>query len=558
MEPLLQVNQLAIFFEQEHVRQTAVDNISFSLPKGSFTALVGESGSGKTMTAYSVLRLLPATARTKGNIFFHSGKDTIDLLQCDQQQLRRLSGNKIAMVFQEPMSALNPLMTCGRQIAECLEAHNQFTATAIRKKVLELMAMVELPDPENLYKKYPHQISGGQKQRVLLAMAISNHPALLIADEPTTALDIGLQHGMLQLLHKLQQQLQMTVLMISHDLSLVARYAERVMVMYRGQLVETGSVKEVMLQPKHEYTQALLQCRVKPEWKGKLLPVLVDGKMQLPENHSDKVVPAAEIDDLSAPLITARNLTVRFPLKKNWWGKTIQFQTAIDQISFDVYKGETLGIVGESGSGKSTLAKLLLNMLTPDAGELVFSNRVPSSSTSVTSNNDYSIQLVFQDPYGSLNPRLQIGEAIAETIRVHQLTAKGEEKDRALEWLKTVGLSPGMYDRYPHQFSGGQRQRIGIARALANHPDILVFDESLSALDVSVQAQMLNLIHELKRQFQFTALFISHDLPTVYHISDRMLVMKEGKIVEQGKTTELFLDPQHAYTRHLLSLMPDK
>lgn len=558
MQPLLQVNQLSVFFDQEHARATAVDNISFSLPKGSFTALVGESGSGKTMTAYSVLRLLPATARTKGNILFHSGKDTIDLLQCDHQQLRRLSGNKIAMVFQEPMSALNPLMTCGRQIAECLEAHNNFTATAIRNKALELMAMVELPNPENLYKKYPHQISGGQKQRVLLAMAISNHPALLIADEPTTALDIGLQHSMLQLLHKLQQQLQMTVLMISHDLSLVSRYAERIMVMYRGQLVETGTLKEVMLQPKHEYTQALLQCRVKPEWKGKWLPILVDGRMQLPKNSATLEAPKPKNDHVTESIITASNLTVRFPLKKNLWGKLTKFQTAIDHISFEVFKGETLGIVGESGSGKSTLAKLLLNMLTPDAGELVFSDKVPSASTNVTSNNDYSIQLVFQDPYGSLNPRLQIGEAIAETIRVHQLTPKGKDKDQAIDWLQTVGLSPNMYARYPHQFSGGQRQRIGIARALANHPHILVFDESLSALDVSVQAQMLNLIHKLKQQFQFTAIFISHDLPTVYHISDRMLVMKEGKIVEQGKTTDLFINPQHDYTRYLLSLMPDK
>ncbi len=559
MQPLLEIKDLFIQFEHHDEISTAVNKISFNVDKGKITAVVGESGSGKSLTALSLLQLLPQEAKVSGNIFFNDNSHTIDLNTINNKEITSIRGNKIAMIFQEPMTSLNPLIKCGDQVAESLLKHKKISKSQAKEKTIQLFKEVELPNPESIYNRYPHQISGGQKQRVMIAMAISCSPLLLVADEPTTALDVRVQKSIMNLLKKLQIQYQMSVLLITHDLGLVADVADEIVVLYKGDIVEKGIAKEIIAHPVNNYTKALLLCRPNLNSKGNKLPMLSDF---IP---SEKLI----INDLKThgelmsnvnnkkPVLSIQSLKIYFPSTLNFWGKPTSFHKAIDDISFDVFKQETVGLVGESGCGKTTLGRAILKLIKPTEGKILINGL--DINQKEKRNTGKELQIVFQDPFGSLNPRLTIGDAITEPMKVHQLFRNQKErKENAIELMKQVSLNSDYYNRYPHQFSGGQRQRICIARALSTEPSIMVFDESVSALDVSVQAQVLNLINELKAKYQFTSLFISHDLSVVHYISDRIIVMKTGKIVEQGDANEIFFNPKDEYTRELIGSMPGR
>lgn len=566
--PLLQVNQLQVDFVSETGTTAAVKNISFEVHQGEIVAIVGESGSGKSVTALSVLQLLPAsTARTKGAILFSDKEGpAIDLLQQSTQQLRRIRGNEIAMIFQEPMTSLNPVFTCGNQVMEALQQHQQLSKEAAKAKTIALFEKVQLPNPLQLFRRYPHQLSGGQKQRVMIAMAMSCQPRLLICDEPTTALDVTVQKTILQQIRALQQHEQMGVIFITHDLGVVAEVADRAIVMLKGEIVEQGTVTELFKNPQHPYTRGLLACRPVLHPKGMKLPVVSDflsgGRFSesttLPLLHQlpPKGIPANQ--PATTPLVQVEGLKVWFPATKTFFGKTREFTKAVDDVSFEVFRGETLGIVGESGSGKSTIGRALLRLIEPTAGRILYDGidltaRKRDQLTALRKD----IQIVFQDPYSSLNPRLTIGAAIAEPLQVHRiLTSARQRKDKVVELLEKVNLKAEHFHRYPHEFSGGQRQRIVIARALALRPSFLVCDESVSALDVSVQAQVLNLLTDLKQEFGFTIVFISHDLAVIRYLSDRILVLNKGRIEEIGEATQVYDHPQQAYTQRLIASIP--
>ncbi len=562
MHPLLQVNNLSIRFEQDGKLTTAVKEISFELHPGKLTAIVGESGSGKSVTALSLLQLLPDQATINGELLFCSdGNNQLDLLKATAPQIKKISGNNIAMIFQEPMTSLNPVFTCGFQVMESLLLHKKLNRKEARQKTIELFEQVELPDPAAMFKRYPHQISGGQKQRVMIAMAMSCNPTLLIADEPTTALDVRVQKNILQLLKKLQQQQQMSVLFITHDLGLVAAFADEVLVMHKGIIVEKGLTKTVLQNPEHAYTKALLACKPHKESKGRKLPVVSDfikGGISI-ETDLNQILQPLQIPLISeTPVLSVQNLRVFFPAKKNIFGKPISFFKAVDDVSFKVNEGETIGLVGESGCGKTTLGRSMLQLIKPTSGEILLHGKALQSMTNhELRNTRKDLQIVFQDPYGSLNPRISIGEAILEPLMVHGLlNNKKERKEQVIQLLEQVNMSADVYTRYPHQFSGGQRQRICIARALALKPSFLIFDESVSALDVSVQAQVLNLINDLKNKYKFTSIFISHDLSVVHYISDRILVMNKGKIVEEGYANDIMYHPKETYTQQLIEAIP--
>jgi peptide/nickel transport system ATP-binding protein len=560
--PLLTVSNLSISFLQDSILTPAVKNISFNLHRGNLTAIVGESGSGKSVTSLALLKLLPGQAIVEGQILFNlPGKKPVDLIHISGSEIQAIRGNDIAMIFQEPMTSLNPVFTCGYQVMESLIQHKKLTKKEARQKTIELFEQVELPDPAAMLKRYPHQISGGQKQRVMIAMAMSCNPSLLIADEPTTALDVRVQKNILQLLKKLQDQHNMAVLFITHDLGLVNAFADDVMVMQQGVIVEQGSAQGVLQSPQHPYTKALLACRPSKESKGKRLSVVSDfvDTVKAPEvaGH-EKEVSSTKTGDEIKNILRVQNLEVYFPSEKNILGKPISYFKAVEDVSFDVQENETLGLVGESGCGKTTLGRAILQLVKPTAGKILLHGTditsLPAASLRAARKD---LQIVFQDPYGSLNPRITIGEAIMEPLRVHQVHAgNAERKDNVMQLLEQVNLSPDFFNRYPHQFSGGQRQRICIARALALQPSFLIFDESVSALDVSVQAQVLNLINDLKRVFNFTSIFISHDLSVVHYISDRILVMNKGKIIESGTADEIMNHPKEDYTRQLIEAIP--
>ena len=562
MHPLLQVNNLSIRFEQDGKLTTAVKEISFELHPGKLTAIVGESGSGKSVTALSLLQLLPDQAAIEGELLFCSdGNNQLDLLKATATQIKKIRGNNIAMIFQEPMTSLNPVFTCGFQVMESLLLHKKLNRKEARQKTIELFEQVELPDPAAMFKRYPHQISGGQKQRVMIAMAMSCNPTLLIADEPTTALDVRVQKNILQLLKKLQQQQQMSVLFITHDLGLVAAFADDVLVMHKGIIVEKGLTKTVLQNPEHAYTKALLACKPHKESKGRKLPVVSDfikGGISI-ETDLNQILQPLQIPLISeTPVLSVQNLRVFFPAKKNIFGKPISFFKAVDDVSFKVNEGETIGLVGESGCGKTTLGRSMLQLIKPASGEILLHGKALQSMTNhELRNTRKDLQIVFQDPYGSLNPRISIGEEILEPLMVHGLlNNKKERKEQVIQLLEQVNMSADVYTRYPHQFSGGQRQRICIARALALKPSFLIFDESVSALDVSVQAQVLNLINDLKNKYKFTSIFISHDLSVVHYISDRILVMNKGKIVEEGYANDIMYHPKETYTQQLIEAIP--
>ncbi len=579
MNPLLSVKNLSIHFKTEGSETASVKNSSFTVGPGELVAIVGESGSGKSITALSILQLLPKQAVVTGEILFDK-KEQVDLLKLSEKQITGIRGNEIAMIFQEPMTSLNPVFTCGYQVMETILLHQQLNKETARKKTIELFEKVKLPDPANLLKRYPHELSGGQKQRVMIAMAMSCNPTLLIADEPTTALDVTVQKTILELIKSLQLQNKMGVIFITHDLGIVADIADKILVMYKGEIVEQGTAKDILLTPQHPYTKALLACRPAGQPKGKRLSVVSDFMEEtqasgFPQGPVDKPQGADYIANnklqtthryLQANLKTqttileVKNLHVHFPVKKNLFGKPTQFFKAVDDVSFIVQQGDIVGLVGESGCGKTTLGKSILQLIKPTSGKILLDGKdLIQIDPALLRTMRKELQVVFQDPYGSLNPRITIGNAILEPLKVHAILSNNKQrKEKVMELLEKVSLDTDHFNRYPHQFSGGQRQRICIARALVLNPSFLIFDEMVSALDVSVQAQVLNLLNDLKKEFGFTAVFISHDLSVVHYICNRILVMHQGKIVEEGEAGQVYHHPKNEYTQKLINAIPGK
>ena len=570
---MIKISNLKVKFQTEEGLFEAVKGISFELKQGEIIGIVGESGSGKSVTSLSVMRLHdPRTAQITGQIFFGD----IDLLQLSEKQLLDYRGNRIAMIFQEPMTSLNPVFTCGFQVSEAIRQHQQSSKEIARQKTIELFNEVQLPRPENIFDSYPHQLSGGQKQRVMIAMALSCNPEVLIADEPTTALDVTVQKTILQLLLRLKNERNMSLIFISHDLGVIGEIADQVIVMYKGEIVESASVQQLFTDPKHPYTRGLLACRPSPERRLYKLPVVddflkigEDGKMISADETIPHLINLLKIDEQKSlerklklyaqkPLLQVKELKTCYPVKQVLFSKSKEFVKAVDGVSFDVFPGETLGLVGESGCGKTTLGRSLLRLIEPTSGEILYEERdLKKLVNKELRNLRRDIQIIFQDPYSSLNPRLTIGQSIMEPMEVHGVFASHKErKQRAMELLERVNLKPEHFNRYPHEFSGGQRQRISIARALALQPKFIICDESVSALDVSVQAQVLNLLRELQEEFHLTYIFISHDLSVVKHISDRMMVMNNGKIEEIGDAEEVYNNPKSEYTRKLIQAIP--
>jgi len=564
MSSLLDIKNLEVEFKTEEGFVKAIHSISFSIDKAETVAVVGESGSGKSVTSLSALQLIPQPPAVYPNgeiIFTKKDGSTVNMLKASVTELQTIRGNEIAMIFQEPMSSLNPVFTCGSQVMEAIRLHQKVNKEEAAKRTLQLFEKVKLPNPEAMLHRYPHQLSGGQKQRVMIAMAMSCNPSLLIADEPTTALDVTVQKTILQLIKELQQETGMGVLFITHDLGVVHDIADKIVVMYKGEIVEQGTVHEIFHQPKHPYTKALLACRPALHPKGKRLPVVSDflqvesGKQEV---RSEELQTSNLKPQTDSPLLKVENLNVWFPEQKKLFGKSSTYIKAVNDVSFEVYNGETLGLVGESGCGKTTLGRALLRLVDATAGSILLNGEnILSKSMAAFKQQRKDLQIVFQDPYSSLNPRMSIGDAIAEPMLVHGLqNNRKQAKEKVIELLEKVNLTAAQFNRYPHEFSGGQRQRIVIARALALHPSFIVWDESVSALDVSVQAQVLNLLNDLKKEFGFTSIFISHDLSVVRYICDRIIVMNKGSIEEMGRADDIYYRPQSDYTRQLLAAIP--
>ncbi len=586
--PLLSVQDLTIDFHSQRGHTRAVAGVSLEVSSGEVVAIVGESGSGKSVTSLALLGLLakPAAHIESGVARFASEKlGEVDLLKLSEKELQQVRGNDISMIFQEPMTSLNPVLTCGYQVVEALLLHTSLSKQAAEARTIELFTEAQLPRPAQIFKSYPHEISGGQKQRVMIAMAMACRPALLIADEPTTALDVTVQARILQLIRDLRREHGTAVLFITHDLGVVAEIADRILVMYRGRVVEQGTVLDIFTKPQHPYTKGLLACRPHLSIGKARLPVVADfmvtdaagnlvacsagvgeeplktAPAQLRTNSdTSKTFPVEQNLRSTAvqPLLQVENLRVYFPIRKGFFSRTTDFVKAVDDVSFTIYPGETVGLVGESGCGKTTLGRALLRLTEPTAGRILFEGTdLAALPSGELRHRRREFQLVFQDPYAALNPMLTVGEAILEPLRVHGVGgSRAEQKSRVRELLRTVGLSEDAEQRYPHEFSGGQRQRICIARALALRPKLIVCDESVSALDVSVQAQVLNLLNDLKRDLGITYLFITHDLSVARFMSDRLLVMSQGRLVESGPAAEVYAHPQNPYTQQLLAAIP--
>ena len=566
-EPLLEIRNLKIDFRQDEEWREVVHGVDFDVYAGRTLGLVGESGSGKSVSNLSVMHLLNAkVSRTKADAMLLDG---VDIKDFNEKQMAEVRGKRIAMIFQEPMTSLNPVYRCGYQVSEMIRQHETVTKKDARDRVISLFTQVMLPRPEAIYDSYPHELSGGQKQRVMIAMAIACNPEILIADEPTTALDVTVQKEILKLLRKLQQETGMGMVFITHDLSVVSEIADDVAVMHNGEILEKGSVKQVLEHPQHPYTKGLLACRPPMKIRLKKLPIVKEfldgqwagGKEQILKEL--QITPEERRERLQKmyaqqPLLKVEHLQTWYPLKKGIFAKVYDHVKAVDDVSIEVFEGETLGLVGESGCGKTTLGRSILRLLEPTGGKVFF------DGTEVTALNAKELrefrkqaQIVFQDPYSSLNPRIRIGEAIAEPLKVHGIeTDRKKCRQTVCDLLEQVGLEAVHYDRYPHEFSGGQRQRICIARALAVNPRLVICDESVSALDVSVQSQVLNLLNRLKEERHLTYIFISHDLSVVRFMSDRVLVMYNGKPVEYNDADELFDHPQNDYTKKLIAALP--
>ncbi|MDA9372662.1 ABC transporter ATP-binding protein [Flavobacteriaceae bacterium] len=554
---ILDVLGLNISFGENKQKTSVVHNIDFSLYENEILAIVGESGSGKSVTSKAIMGLLQdKNTHIKGRINF----EETSLLSLSSKEFAKLRGNDIAMIFQEPMSALNPSLTCGFQVAEILLHHKKVSASEVKKEVLQLFEKVKLPRPKDMYTSYPHQISGGQMQRVVIAMAIACKPKLLIADEPTTALDVTVQKEILQLLKDLQKQTGMSMLFISHDLALVCELADRVLVMYKGDIVEKGTVKEIFEAPKKSYTKALLGSRPKLDVRYKVLPTIASIKDNsfIPQSiTSQQRAKKHQKIYTKTPLLRVENVAKSYFSKVGVFGQKQEIK-AVNGISFDVFEGETLGLVGESGCGKSTLGKVILQLEKATKGSIFYKGKeITSLKSKDLRSLRKDIQLIFQDPYSSLHPRKIIGQAIIEPMEVHGIgSSKKQRKEKAMELLSRVGLEASYFHRYPHQLSGGQRQRVGIARTIAMEPKLVICDESVSALDISVQAQVLNLLNELKEDFGFTYIFISHDLAVVKYMADQLLVMNKGAIEEIGDADEIYANPVKQYTKKLIDSIP--
>lgn len=644
-EPILEVRNLVTEFTSEGVVTKAVNDVSFVLHKGETIGIVGESGSGKSVTSLSIMQLIPDPPGriSNGEIFYHGKDGLVDLLHIREKEMRTYRGNDIAMIFQEPMTSLNPVYKCGDQVMEAILQHDRdalpkfwnwifrnsnylfillflswigasiitglalFTDNKIinivvqlffagsfmtflvlkiisnqkakkhaHGRVIALFEQVKLPSPERIFQSYPHQLSGGQKQRVMIAMAMSCNPQILIADEPTTALDVTVQKTILDLMNDIQEKHNMGIIFITHDLGVIAELADHVLVMYKGKIVEQGSVLEIFSNPQHPYTKGLLACRPKLGKRLKKLPIVsdfmtTDDLENITETNVtiDQVLqnliesPSERQNHLDLlykkePLLQVKNLCTWFPNGRSIFGRTLDYVKAVDDVSFEVYPGETLGLVGESGCGKTTLGRTILKLVDAHSGEIIFNGKnITHLSSREMRPIRKDIQIIFQDPYSSLNPRMTVGEAIMEPMRVHGiLDSDNARKNKVVELLERVNMKPAHFSRYPHEFSGGQRQRICIARALALQPKFIICDESVSALDVSVQAQVLNLLNELKQEFGFTYIFISHDLSVVKFMSDRMIVMNKGKIEEMDLAEKIYANPQSYYTKTLINAIP--
>lgn len=564
---LLRFVDWTIGFPQDNGEEKlAVQQLDFALNAGESLGIVGESGSGKTLTALSVMQLLPNKAQSKGEIWW-KGNSRLDQLK--GAGLNKIRGKQIGMIFQEPLSSLNPVMPCGEQVAEVLRQHLSLDRKSARQRTLEWLSKVELREPERIYRAYPHELSGGQRQRVMIAMALCAEPELLIADEPTTALDVTVQRAVLDLIKKLQTELGIAILFISHDLGVIREVADRVMVMQDGHKVEEADVSTIFSAPQHPYTKGLLNCRASTSQQLRRLPTVQDflskdeGELALFMEHlnlSEKeLANRREHLQTQETILKVADLQVWYAARKNWWGKTTEYVKAVDGVSFALRAGECIGIVGESGSGKTTLGKAILRLLPTRSGEICFGDHLLTNlSEQELRPLRPDLQMVFQDPFSSLNPKFTIHQLLREPLLIHHQDQSSEMHDaRIVEVLHQVGLDETVLSRYPKDFSGGQRQRIGLARALLLRPKVLVCDESVSALDVSVQAQVLNLIKELQETYAFSLLFISHDLAVVRFIADRVLVMQKGKMVEIAPTDELFKAPKQAYTRQLLDAVLD-
>jgi peptide/nickel transport system ATP-binding protein len=561
---ILSLNDLSIAFSHEGKEHIAVDHISFELERGSTLGIVGESGSGKSLTSLAIMGLVPKPNGkiNSGSIIFNTPEgEKSDLLQFPEKEMRHWRGKRIAMIFQEPMTSLNPAYRCGKQVMENILEHEKLTLGQARKRTLDLFREVMLPDPESAFKAYPHQVSGGQKQRVMIAMALACNPDILIADEPTTALDVTVQKTILELLRTLQKKHNISLIFISHNLDVIAEIAANVLVMYQGKIVEKGPIAQIFNHPQHPYTKGLLACRPplgKRPVRLKTISDFIGGnESEIFITHSDRIQQHSKLYTAN-PILQAEGINTFFTTKRNLAGKPTKQFKAVNNVSFDVYPGETLGLVGESGCGKTTLGRTILRLVEPTSGNTIYKNiQVNDLKADDLRNLRKKLQIIFQDPYSSLNPRITIGEAIIEPMRIHNLHgSENSRKAKVSELLQKVGLEASHYGRYPHEFSGGQRQRICIARALAVEPEFIICDESVSALDVSVQAQVLNLLNDLKKEFGLTYLFISHDLSVVRYMSDRLMVMKNGEIQEMGEADEVYTNPQSEYTRILLNAIP--
>ncbi len=613
-DTILDVRNLQVQFKTDERLIKAVDGISFQVKRGQTLGIVGESGSGKSVTSLAVMRLVPNPPGriTGGGIWFResSDREPIDLLSVSEKQMQAYRGERISMIFQEPMSSLNPVYTCGFQLVEAIRQHEDISQAEARRRAVGLLQEVRvLPSDEELKRRtieesrqgnsmsdaqldqeinrqktamldrYPHELSGGQLQRIMIAMAISCNPTLLIADEPTTALDVTVQATILDLLRELRDRRGMGMMFITHDLGLVAEIADEVAVMYEGKIVESGSVLEIFSNPKHPYTKGLLTCRPQPNRRLKFLPTVSDfmdvsilptGEKLIQAKRQDVGTALAQAEEVSdadfdrrlqglqqqTPLVSVRNLQVAFPIR-GVFGQTKRYTMAVNDVSFDVYPGETLGLVGESGCGKSTLARTLIRLIEPKQGQILFEGTdILTLKSERVRQLRREAQIIFQNPYSSLDPRMSVGEAIMEPLQIYGRGNRKQHEERAAYLLQRVGLDANAMRRYPHEFSGGQRQRICIARSLALNPKFIICDESVSALDVSVQAQVLNLLKELQSEFGLTYVFISHDLSVVKFMSDRIIVMNRGKIEEVGTADSIYRAPQKPYTRQLISAIP--
>ncbi|WAL60691.1 ABC transporter ATP-binding protein [Thermocoleostomius sinensis] len=581
--PILDIRNLSVHFKADDRLVHAVRDVSFHLMPSETLCVVGESGSGKSVTSLAVMGLLARSAQVTGEILFCDPRtnQTINLLELSPEEQRAYRGGLISMIFQEPMTSLNPVYTCGDQVVEAILLHSDLSREAAYGQAVDLFREVKLPDPEGMMSRYPHQLSGGQIQRVMIAMALSGNPAVLIADEPTTALDVTIQATILELMREIRDRRGMAILFITHDMGVVSEIADRVVVLYRGKVMEVANVYDLFANPQHPYTKGLLNCRPRPEQLLKRLPTVSDfmqvsigpdGEPTIVPRSTHLVAADPRFVPVSAeerdrrhqelaqrpPLLSVRNLTKSYPVRTGLFGRKSVFN-AVDHVSFDVFPGETLGLVGESGCGKSTLSRVLLRLVEPTSGEVMFDGK------SVFKLNDAELrrlrqdmQIVFQNPYGSMDPRQSIGAALMEPMLIHNIGNSFQERyQRAVALLERVGLDASAMNRMPHEFSGGQQQRICIARTLTCNPRFIICDESVSALDVSVQAQVLNLLKDLQQDFGLTYIFISHDLSVVKFVSDRIMVMNQGKIEEIGPAETVYTHPTRDYTRQLIHAIPD-